>query len=82
MKKKPTASVLDKIQIDLGSADENNDKINCSNRKKRIHFKTLNVQLDGIGEKSHQRRKVKEIGKQSQRGIQTLPDKEHSKDVL
>ena len=69
MKKRINPSVLEKIQIDLVNTDENNDKSNCSNRKRRIHFKTLNVQLDGLNEKSNKRKKLKEIGKQSQRGI-------------
>lgn len=35
---------MDKIQIDLvNNFDENNNKSNCSNWKKWIHFKTLNV---------------------------------------
>lgn len=55
---------MDRIQIDLDSNfDENKDKINQSNRKKRIHFKTLNVQLDSVPEKQLKKKCKKEIGK-------------------
>jgi hypothetical protein len=57
-KKRTNPSVIEKIQIDLGNGDENNDKSNCSNKRKRIHFKTLNVQLDGMNEKSNKRKKL------------------------
>jgi hypothetical protein len=43
---------VEKIQIDLASnCDENKDKINCSNKKKKIHFKTLNVHLDDYNDR-------------------------------